>query len=101
MLFRSNKFEFNFKQKAWGFLISGGIVLLIMTGMYITWTGVGSDVIQGVQGRYFIPILFLALLCLCKKDNYIKIKNIQYKLPIILCWLNLPVLYTIYQFFNK
>lgn len=96
-----NKFEFNFKQKAWGFLISGGIVLLIMTGMYITWTGVGSDVIQGVQGRYFIPILFLALLCLCKKDNYIKIKNIQYKLPIILCLLNLPVLYTIYQFFNK
>lgn len=96
-----NKYELNIKQKIWGILISVGIVLLIMTGMYISWTGVGSDIIQGVQGRYFIPILFLALLCLCKKDNYIKIKNIQYKLPIILCLLNLPVLYTIYQFFNK
>lgn len=96
-----NKYEFNIKQKMWGILISAGIVVLIMTGMYISWTGVGSDTIQGVQGRYFIPILFLALLCLCKKDNYIKIKNIQYKLLVLVSILNLPALYSIYQFFNK
>ena len=96
-----NKFELNIKQKIWGLFISVGSALLIMTGTYITWTSVGNDVVEGVQGRYFIPILFLALLCLCQKENYIKIKNIQYKLPMLLGILNLPALYTIYQFFNK
>lgn len=96
-----NKFAFNKLQKVWGILISFGIIVLILTGMYITWTRVGNIIIDGVQGRYFIPIAFLVLLCLCKKHNYIKIKNIQYKLPIILILLNLPELNSIYHFFLK
>lgn len=31
--------------------------LLIMTSLYIQWTKVGNDIILGIQGRYFIPLL--------------------------------------------
>lgn len=82
-------------------LIAIGIIILIITGMYITWTRVGNIIVDGVQGRYFIPVAVIVLLCLCKKDNYIKIKNIEYKLPIVLCLLNLPALSAIYHFFMQ
>ncbi len=95
----NNRVAFNWKQKLWACLISIGIILLIVTGMYITWSGVGNIIVDGVQGRYFIPVAFVVLLCLCKKENYIKIKNVEYKFPILLCLLNLPVLSTIYHFF--
>lgn len=40
------------------------IVLLTMTTMFLAWTSVGEATIQGLQGRYFIPCLLPALLCL-------------------------------------
>ncbi len=47
------------------FLGSGAlIVLLTMTTMFLAWTSVGERTIQGLQGRYFIPCLLPALLCL-------------------------------------
>ena len=40
-------------------LAIGGIFL----GLYLTWTGVGALIVEGVQGRYFLPLLgFLPLL---------------------------------------
>ena len=37
---------------------------LIFTSLYIQWNAVGNLTVEGVQGRYFIPILLLiALLC--------------------------------------
>ena len=44
-----------------------GIISLIITGLiftslYIQWTSVGNDIIEGVQGRYFLPILPLIIL---------------------------------------
>lgn len=35
------------------------VVILIFTSLYIQWTTVGAEVIAGVQGRYFLPILIL------------------------------------------
>lgn len=37
------------------------IGLLAMLGMMITWTKVGDTYIQGIQGRYFCPLLFYFL----------------------------------------
>ena len=34
---------------------AAGMVFLSMTVMLLTWTSEGRDVIQGVQGRYFLP----------------------------------------------
>jgi hypothetical protein len=39
----------------------GGVTLLILTMMYIGWTGVGADLIDGFQGRYWLPLSPLAL----------------------------------------
>jgi uncharacterized membrane protein len=38
--------------------------LLVLTSLYLKWTPVGSPVIIGVQGRYFIPLSFLFWLLL-------------------------------------
>lgn len=39
------------------------IILAIYTAMFVTWTKVGESRIDGVQGRYFLPILFLIPIC--------------------------------------
>ena len=39
-------------------------VLLTMTTMFLAWTSVDQETIQGLQGRYFIPCFPLALICL-------------------------------------
>lgn len=44
-----------------------GIVLLIYIGLHVagfTWTAKNSTMIQGVQGRYFLPVIPVLLLCL-------------------------------------
>ncbi len=38
--------------------------------VYITWTAVGQNIIDGIQGRYFIPILPLLFLLLYKIRNF-------------------------------
>lgn len=49
---------------------------LIMLTMCVGWTSDTSDVIQGVQGRYFIPILPLVLLTL-NSDTLVLRKNLD------------------------
>ena len=45
-------------QKLWIFLMIGACSVLIWTSMYVAFTVPGSDSIAGVQGRYFIPLMF-------------------------------------------
>lgn len=53
------------KLKLWNFLVLLGIIVGIYTALYIIWTPVGNKIIEGVQGRYFIPIIiFTPLLVL-------------------------------------
>lgn len=70
-----NKEVFDRKEKIFILFLTLFMYVLIITGLYIEWTGVGSNVVAGIQGRYFLPIMILPLLCMCKKKNYIKIKN--------------------------
>jgi len=41
-----------------------GTAAIVYTSMYVSYTAVGADVIEGVQGRYFIPLFLPALSCL-------------------------------------
>lgn len=43
--------------------------LVIFTGEYLQWTQVGFHVIEGVQGRYFIPLLFPTLLAVSSRKT--------------------------------
>jgi uncharacterized membrane protein len=56
-----------FSRYQWGFLI---IILLVIAGVFyaaFTWTPIVSDRIEGIQGRYFLPILPLIMLLCCQK----------------------------------
>lgn len=52
------------KQRLWWLLVAAGCALLIETAMYLTGTPLAADYIQGTQGRYFLPLLPLALLAI-------------------------------------
>lgn len=94
-----NEMELKKWQKIWLLMISMASYWLVFIAMYIGWTPVGNDMAWGIQGRYFLPILPLILLVLCKKDGYIKIKNINIYLPIILSLLNILVIFDVFKFF--
>lgn len=51
------------------------ISLFVALFVYVSWTVVGQNIIDGIQGRYFIPILPLLFLLLFKKWNFDKYKN--------------------------
>lgn len=54
----------SYKCGTWVFplLITVILLIAIITAMYISFTGVGSQEIHGVQGRYLIPLMFPALI---------------------------------------
>ncbi len=39
-------------------------ILVMYTSLYVQWTELGKNIIDGLQGRYFIPVLFPLLLSL-------------------------------------
>ena len=51
------------------------ISLLVCAFVYISWTVVGQNMIDGIQGRYFIPILPLLFLLIFKIRNFDNYKN--------------------------
>ena len=62
----------NKKQHSLLFLSVVPVILVTFLYMYLTWCPVGFEIIQGVQGRYFIPcalMVFSALSCL-KNNSY-------------------------------
>lgn len=69
VLNKETKDKFTTYQFAIILLIILAIVGLVFTSLYIQWTKPGETAIAGVQGRYFIPILPLALLLLRKTKN--------------------------------
>ena len=68
--------------------------------MYLSWTSVGANVIEGVQGRYFIPIAFLTLLTLVMHNKHIEFKNTNITYFILILLVNINSLYTVYSFFR-
>ena len=92
-----NKVAFSTKQKIYIMFLNIVSIFLVILSLYISWDGVGDPKVEGVQGRYFIPIAFLTLLCICKKENFVKIKNAQYKILIMACLLNIAPMVTLYQ----
>lgn len=54
----------NYKHGTWilPFVITFCLLIAIISALYISFTGVGSHEIHGVQGRYFIPLLFPLLI---------------------------------------
>ncbi|BBF44255.1 membrane protein related to Actinobacillus protein [Lachnospiraceae bacterium KM106-2] len=66
-----NAVEIKFKDK----LIFGGVAtlisLLVLTSLYVQWTKVRFATIDGVQGRYFIPIILVVFLAFKRNKDAI------------------------------
>ena len=68
-----------------------GVGILAMVSMLTCWTPKGSEVIQGVQGRYFLPVSVLAFFIF--KSNYFRISSKWNSVCILfLCYLNVITL---------
>ena len=52
-------------------LVPLGIICLIFTSLYIQWTPVSKEIVDGVQGRYFIPLLLFIPLILMRTNKSI------------------------------
>ncbi len=92
------KYKFKKIEKLWMFVICCVMVAAIFFALYTTWTGYSQDLILGVQGRYFIPIVFILLLLL-RKTATLKIENVEYKYFMLLIVIHLYVCYYIFNGF--
>lgn len=75
------------------------IFLMIIFGMYLTWTPVGAKVVEGVQGRYFLPIAILPLLLLCDTKRYLQFKHPVLIISLLLGLIHTNIIVTIIQYF--
>lgn len=67
-------------------IIVVSIFLLTMTSLYVQWTDYKAELISGVQGRYFIPLLLPLILLMSfglkpSLNRFFKLKN--YILPLV------------------
>ncbi len=65
-------------QRVWIFFMLGGSALLVWTSMYIAYTEPGRVEIAGVQGRYYLPILYLLYILFQSRSVVARFKNMWY-----------------------
>lgn len=66
------------KQKLWIFAIGAVVVAFVWTSMYIAFTTPGNTYIDGVQGRYYLPFLFLIWLLMNPRCVTVHLDNARY-----------------------
>lgn len=69
--------------------------------MYATWTRAQFEIVEGVQGRYFLPILPLLLLILDSNLFKYKIKNRNLNIVYLIILLYIPIFINTIDYFNK
>lgn len=68
--FMDEKYKLKISSRIWLILISIILFILVITGLYLTWTPVGYNIAEGVQGRYFIPFAILFLISFSGKRYF-------------------------------
>lgn len=79
--------EMSKKQRVWVLAVCAGCAAATMGSMLIAWTPISSKVINGVQGRYFLPFLPVLLMAL-KNDTVVLTKNRNRSILYLMCCLN-------------
>lgn len=83
-------------QRVWVCLVCAGCALVTMASMLIAWTPISAKVINGVQGRYFLPFLPVLLMAL-KNDTVVLTKNRNRSILYLMCCLNGYVLMRLFS----
>ena len=73
------------KRDGWLALVSAfGVALLTCTALYIQWTTPGNDTIMGLQGRYFLPVLYLVSIAVLQVRPTGRLRRkISWELPVL------------------
>ena len=82
-----------FNEKILTFIIVMATLALICTSLYVQWTALAAEIIDGIQGRYFIPLLLPLALLVNVKD--LNLKDCKNKLNYVVC--NLIIFISIYS----
>ena len=83
-------------RRIWVFVVCGTCVAAAFGSMLIAWTPVSSQVISGVQGRYFLPFLPVFLMA-CKNDWLILTKDRNRSILYLMLCANGYVLYRLFS----
>lgn len=74
---KSNNEVYTYEHKLLYFLIATAVILVVMLAMALAWTPAGYQWIEGVQGRYYIPIIYLLLIWLQNTKIYLHDKVVK------------------------
>ena len=97
----NDKVKPNFIVKGYIFLIFLAIVALLYTSEYLTWNPVGNYWVNGIQPRYFIPMLLL-IAVVCNMNNIKVEKKIDYRyIYMTVIAANLHAIVTMFNIFMK
>ena len=89
------KYQFKKREKVWLFLLWGVMAFLVMLTMLLSYTYIESDIIIGVQGRYFLPILLLFLLCIQNKKIVLEAKGIERYVPLTMVAIHTYIIWNV------
>jgi uncharacterized membrane protein len=92
--FTESKRELSVKERIIFFSVSFAIYGAMLAAEFVGWTRYGSSLVEGIQGRYFIPIA-LPLLCVCSNKLLRNYKR-DYSNALISCAILLNVVITNY-----
>lgn len=79
-----NKIRLNRKMKIITGIILTGVAALIWTALYLDFTPVGADVINGVQPRYYIPLMFPVMLLFSSDKIKCEMNELRYNRIVLL-----------------
>jgi len=83
-------------QKFWICLLAFGCLLGLMGAMLIAWTPLSSPVVEGVQGRYLLPVIPFVFLCL-KSDKVVRTVGRDETLVFYMCAMNCYVVLRLFS----
>jgi len=86
-----DKLKFETKDKILVSIISFIVILLVFAGLYVGWTVATDTMVEGIQGRYFIPLLPILLIAFEKNIFKYEIKNRNMKYAYFAMILYIPV----------
>lgn len=83
-------------KRIWIWLVCLALAIALLFSMLLAWTPIGSKVICGVQGRYFLPFLPVLLMTL-KNDTIVLTKNADRSILYLMCCANAYVLFRLFS----
>ena len=69
-----------------------GTYVIMLSALYISWTSLGAKYVDGIQGRYFIPLIPILAIFVSKKKIILKKEELDLKTNL---FLNFGLFYTI------